>query len=214
MLYHNVPLTSEKLRSVIDTAILQACGLAANTIVAGGGRVATRTNAVLGHCGAHEPIIIDIFPRSQKTGIFWGHHADGGARARQRGRAAAIRHTVLEGQKIGLRKLRAGVPYGRMCIGAVQDYFDAQGFKTGRRKGRMEGFFSMAPATGLGLEIHEAPRVGSTVARSAQTRPCGNSRSRGFIMCRVRAEVRIEDVALVTRNGARNLTRFEKVLEL
>ena len=26
--------------------------------------------------------------------------------------------------------------------------------------------------------------------------------------------VRLEDVALVTQNGARNLTRFEKVLEL
>ena len=26
--------------------------------------------------------------------------------------------------------------------------------------------------------------------------------------------VRLEDVALVTRNGARNLTRFEKVLEI
>jgi Xaa-Pro aminopeptidase len=26
--------------------------------------------------------------------------------------------------------------------------------------------------------------------------------------------VRLEDVALVTRNGARNLTRFEKALEL
>ena len=31
-----LPLTSEKLRAVIDCAILQACGLAANTIVAGG----------------------------------------------------------------------------------------------------------------------------------------------------------------------------------
>ena len=34
--YHNVPLTSEKLRAVIDCAILQASGLPANTIVAGG----------------------------------------------------------------------------------------------------------------------------------------------------------------------------------
>src|SRR5208282_4990158 len=31
LIYHNRPLTSEKLRSVIDCAILQACGLAANT---------------------------------------------------------------------------------------------------------------------------------------------------------------------------------------
>ena len=36
LIYHGVPLTSERLRAVIDCAILQACGLAANTIVAGG----------------------------------------------------------------------------------------------------------------------------------------------------------------------------------
>jgi len=35
LLYHNIPLTSEKLRAVIDTAILRANGLAARTIVAG-----------------------------------------------------------------------------------------------------------------------------------------------------------------------------------
>ncbi|HVV00388.1 MAG TPA: aminopeptidase P family protein, partial [Verrucomicrobiae bacterium] len=36
LLHRNVPLTSEKLRSVIDTAILNANGLASHTIVAGG----------------------------------------------------------------------------------------------------------------------------------------------------------------------------------
>src|SRR5882757_10643207 len=36
LIWHGLPLTSEKLRAVIDCAILQANGLAANTIVAGG----------------------------------------------------------------------------------------------------------------------------------------------------------------------------------
>src|SRR2546427_450359 len=36
LLYHDAPLTSEKLRSIIGTAILQAGGLASRTIVAGG----------------------------------------------------------------------------------------------------------------------------------------------------------------------------------
>src|SRR5258706_8976681 len=35
LIYHNVPLTSEKLRAVIDIAIIQAGGLANHTIVAG-----------------------------------------------------------------------------------------------------------------------------------------------------------------------------------
>src|SRR6185503_20283681 len=35
LVYHNVALTSEKIRAIIDTAIIQAGGLACNTIVAG-----------------------------------------------------------------------------------------------------------------------------------------------------------------------------------
>src|ERR1039458_4135053 len=68
LLYHNLPLTSEKLRAVIDCAILQACGLAANTIVAGGRQACDPHERGYGPLRAHEPIIIDIFPRSQKTG--------------------------------------------------------------------------------------------------------------------------------------------------
>src|SRR5438105_7697929 len=36
LMYHNVPLTSEKLRAIIDIAIIQAGVLANRTIVAGG----------------------------------------------------------------------------------------------------------------------------------------------------------------------------------
>jgi hypothetical protein len=66
LLYHNLPLTSEKMRAVIDCAILQACGLAANTIVAGGRQACDPHERGYGPLRAHEPIIIDIFPRSQK----------------------------------------------------------------------------------------------------------------------------------------------------
>ena len=70
LLYHDVPLTSEKLRAVIDTAILQAGGLASHTIVAGGGQGCDPHEAGYGPLRAHETIILDIFPRSQKTGYF------------------------------------------------------------------------------------------------------------------------------------------------
>ncbi len=66
LLYHNVPLTSEKLRSVIDCAILQASGLPANTIVAGGRQACDPHERGYGPLRAHEPIIIDIFPARKK----------------------------------------------------------------------------------------------------------------------------------------------------
>ena len=70
LLYHNVPLTSEKLRAIIDEAILRANGSASHTIVAGGKQGCDPHEAGYGPLRAHEPIIIDIFPRSQKTGYF------------------------------------------------------------------------------------------------------------------------------------------------
>ena len=103
LIHHGVPLTSERLRAVIDCAILQASGLAANTIVAGGRQACDPHERGHGPLRANEPIIIDIFPRSQKTGYFGDI-----TRTVVRGRASeAVRKlydTVLRGQKIALRK--------------------------------------------------------------------------------------------------------------
>ena len=209
LLHHGVPLTSEKLRSVIDTAILQACGLAANTIVAGGRQGCDPHERGFGPLRANEPIIIDIFPRSQKTGYFGDI-----TRTVVRGRASeGIRRlydTVFQGQKLAFRKMRAGTATVEIHR-AVQDYFVSQGYKTGRQKGRMQGFFH-GTGHGLGLEIHEAPRVGSTAKDTLK--PGHVVTVEPGLYYSELGGVRLEDVALVTRNGARNLTRFEKILEL
>ena len=108
---------------------------------------------------AHEPIILDIFPRSQKTGYFGDI-----TRTVVRGRASeAMRKlydTVLRGQKIAFEKMRAKVKTSDVHK-AVQEFFVKQGYRTGRQNGHMEGFFH-GTGHGLGMEIHEAPRVGST----------------------------------------------------
>jgi len=209
LIYHGLPLTSEKLRAVIDCAILQACGLAANTIVAGGRQACDPHERGHGLLRANEPIIIDIFPRSQKTGYF-GDITRTVVRGRANEAVKKLYDTVWHGQKIGFEKVRAGVPTADVHK-AVQKFFVQQGYKTGRREGRMEGFFH-GTGHGLGLDIHEAPRIGATSAGKLR---------RGHV---VTVEpglyypeiggVRLEDVALVTGNGAKNLTRFEKVLEI
>src|SRR5437762_3235571 len=60
LMYHNVPLTSEKLRAIIDIAIIQAGGLAAHTIVAGGKQACDPHEQGHGVLRAHEPIILDV----------------------------------------------------------------------------------------------------------------------------------------------------------
>jgi Xaa-Pro aminopeptidase len=95
---------------------------------------------------------------------------------------------------------------------AVQQFFVQQGYKTGRRNGRMEGFFH-GTGHGLGLEIHEAPRVGATVTETLRPGHVVTVEP-GLYYPELGGGVRLEDVALVTTTGAKNLTRFEKVLEI
>ncbi len=209
LIYHGLPLTSEKLRSVIDCAILQACGLAANTIVAGGRQACDPHERGHGLLRANEPIIIDIFPRSQKTGYF-GDITRTVVRGRANEAVKKLYNTVWRGQKIGFEKIRAGVPTVDVHK-AVQNFFVQQGYKTGRRDGRMEGFFH-GTGHGLGLDIHEAPRMGATSKGKLRSGHVVTVEP-GLYYPEI-GGVRLEDVALVTGNGAKNLTRFEKVLEI
>jgi len=209
LIYHGVPLTSERLRAVIDCAILQAKGLAANTIVAGGRQACDPHERGHGPLRAHEPIVIDIFPRSQKTGYF-GDITRTVVRGRASEAARKLYDTVWEGQKIAFGKIRAKAKTADIHK-AVQKYFVEAGYKTGRRDGRMEGFFH-GTGHGLGLEIHEAPRVS---ASSTEILKPGHvvTVEPGLYYPEI-GGVRLEDVALVTANGAKNLTQFEKVLEI
>jgi Xaa-Pro aminopeptidase len=210
LIYHGNPLTSEKLRAVIDTAIIQAGGLACHTIVAGGRQGCDPHERGHGVLRANEPIILDVFPRSQKTGYFGDI-----TRTVVKGRAAeAVRklyHTVARGQEIAFENLKSGVA-AKEVHRKVQEFFEHDGFKTGKVNGRMQGFFH-GTGHGVGLEIHEGPRVGPA---STDTLKAGQvvTVEPGLYYWDLGGGVRLEDMALITTNGPRNLTEFEKVLEV
>src|SRR5439155_12734857 len=157
LVYHNNPLTSEKVQAIIDTAIVQAGGLPSNTIVAGGRQACDPHERGFGLLKANEPIILDVFPRSQKTGYFGDI-----TRTVVKGRASdALRkmyYTVERGQEIAFDHTRNKVP-GKQVHKTVADFFAKEGYKTGKINGRMQGFFH-GTGHGLGLEIHESPRMG------------------------------------------------------
>jgi len=209
LMHRNNPLTSEKLRAIIDTAILQAGGLPANTIVAGGQQACDPHERGHGVLRAGEPIILDVFPRSQKTGYF-GDITRTVVKGRASEAVRALYDTVLSGQEIAFQHIRHGARAADIHT-KVQDFFNGRGFKTGKLGGRMSGFFH-GTGHGLGMDIHESPRVG----------PASKDQLRAGHVVTVEpglyypgiGGVRLEDVAHVTGKIPRNLTKFEKVLEV
>ena len=153
--------------------------------------------------------MLDVFPRSQKTGYFGDI-----TRTVVKGRASeALRklyHTVERGQEVAFEQMKQKVP-GLAVHQKVQAFFSQEGYKTGKINGRMQGFFH-GTGHGLGLELHEAPYLGTNsldLLRSGQVVTV----EPGLYYAEL-GGVRLEDVALITGNGPRNLTKFEKVLEV
>jgi len=210
LLYHSNPLTAEKLRGIIDTAIVQAGGLACHTIVAGGRQGCDPHERGRGLLRANEPIILDVFPRSQRTGYF-GDITRTVVKGRAHEAVRKIYHVIERAQEIAFERMRQHVP-GKVVHNCVQEFFEKEGYRTGRTNGRMQGFFH-GTGHGVGLEIHEAPRISS---HSVDRLRAGHvvTVEPGLYYWELGGGVRLEDMALITTNGPRNLTKFEKVLEV
>jgi Xaa-Pro aminopeptidase len=209
LLLRNAPLTSERIRAIIETAILQAGGRAAHTIVASGQQACNPHEPGNGPLRANEPIVIDIFPRSQKTG-YYGDLTRTVVRGRASEAVRKLYDSVVRAQSVAFAKLEAGTSTA-VVHESVCQFFNEQGYRTGRQNGQMHGFFH-GTGHGIGLDVHESPRLS---ASSTEVLKPGHviTIEPGLYYPELGA-VRLDDVALVTSNHPRNLTKFEKVLEL
>lgn len=156
LLYQGSPLTSERLRFAIDTAINEQGGNAQDTIVAGGDQACDPHERGSGPLRPHELIIIDIFPRVVKTGYF-GDMTRTYLKGRPREVQRRLVATVREAQKRALKAMRAGVD-GRVVHAACTDCFAKAGYETKRTKTGSVGFFH-GTGHGLGLAVHDPGRM-------------------------------------------------------
>lgn len=200
-------LTSERLRTEIDSAILRAGGTPKDTIVAGGEQACDPHERGHGPLQANELIILDIFPRDARTGYFGDM-----TRTVLRGAASEDQRklwtTVQEGQRLALDATRAGAD-GKKIHGDITKLFKERGFPTEQRAGRHVGFFH-GTGHGLGLALHEDPRFQWTRKMEAgqvfTIEPGLYYPGLGG--------VRIEDVVVVKKGGIEMLSDFEQHLEL
>jgi len=149
-------LTSERLRAEIDIELLRHGTLPTGTICAGGVQGACPHNAGEGPLYAGTPIVMDVFPRSTASG-YWGDLT----RTMVKGRAPQVvknaYSAVREARDFAKTLIRPGaIPEDVHKAAAA--ILEKHGFFTGRNEGGDFGFFH-GLGHGVGLEIHEAPRL-------------------------------------------------------
>lgn len=206
-------VTSEMLRSLIDRHLYEQGFLGVDTIVSSSVQAADPHCVGYGPLFAHEPIVMDVFPLSLSTHyyadqtrtIFKGTPSD---------KMAQMYNTVWKAQDLALREVKAGVD-GHLIFKKVSEYFELRGYPTDFTKRPLKGFIH-GLGHGVGLDIHEAPRIGKTPEVLEE----GNvvTVEPGLYYHREQdgipaGGIRLEDMVVVEKGGCRNLTRMPKNLD-
>ena len=206
--YKGKLLTSEFVKSEINSFLSRSGYTVSHTIVASGVQGSMPHHSGHGPIIVNSPVVIDIFPRSQETGYFGDM-----TRTVIKGSASddlkKMYKTVQNGQKIGISKIKHGVKT-KVVHKAIVEHFEKCGFKTGTLNGKQQGFIH-STGHGLGLEIHEPPRVSSgdevLIEGNVVTVEPG-------LYYEKLGGIRIEDVIVVTKDGCKALSSFPKKFEV
>lgn len=191
------PLTSERVKMAMHTALLQCGCTAEDTIVASG------HSAAMPHCTGQgpihegEPIVIDVFPKDDSS----GYHSDM-TRTLVRGTPSdevrEMYDAVFGAFTTACTLVRPGVT-GMSVHESIVEYFRDHGYESGARG------FTHNLGHGVGLEVHEQPSLGLSGEELVQ----GNviTIEPGLYYEGV-GGVRIEDTGIVTKTGFSSFTRF------
>jgi Xaa-Pro aminopeptidase len=201
------PLLAEDVRATIRDACAARGAIAPPDLI-----VARSDLFPGGHDPGHGPlapdvpITVDLWPRDEAS----GGHADMTRTfvvGEPSAEVVAMHELSMEALRQSIAAVRPGVA-GRALYDIACDVFEAAGHPTQRTKppgeSLTEGFY-FSLGHGVGLEVHEEPGLGRTgtatlVAGDVIAIEPGTSRGG--------EAARVEDLVLVTEDGAENLTRY------
>ena len=200
-------LTSGRIKAYIEHALFDsgcACEVG-EPIVACGKRAADPHFTGNGPIFANESTIIDIFPRL-KTERYYADMSRTVLRGEPGKEIKEMYEAVKHAQEASLALIREGVTC-REVHNLVCDIFEERGYETIRKRSK-KGFIH-STGHGVGLDLHENPRVGDNDYELRK----GNviTIEPGLYDPEVGA-VRLEDMVLVLKSGSENLTKLEKKL--
>jgi Xaa-Pro aminopeptidase len=205
------PLTCERVKLAVEQAFMANGAFADEFIVSHGAQTAVGHDMGSGPIAPDEPVCLDLFPRDRESGCFAdmtrvfvvGEPSD---ELREYHRLC---REALERSVAAVKPGIAGSELNRICC----EVFEEHGYPTllSKQPGEVlkDGFYHSL-GHGVGLEVHEQPNLGrgpgDLVAGDVIAVEPGLYRH-GYGGCR------LEDLVLVTEDGAEVLTEYPYDLE-
>ncbi|MBI4244436.1 MAG: aminopeptidase P family protein [Planctomycetes bacterium] len=204
IIYQREPLTSEFFREVMSLYFTKRNYFPSKPIVAGGEQACDPHQIGSGKLRPHRSIVLDVFPRSMSS-FYWGDVSRTVVKGKPSKALLQLFEAVKDAQEYGCTLVKAHAD-GRDIHSKIIKFFEKRGFKTGKKNGIPVGFIH-GTGHGLGLDIHEYPRIGSS----------GNALTENMV---VTVEpglyypgiggARIEDDVVVRKSRCENLVKLHK----
>jgi Xaa-Pro aminopeptidase len=205
------PLTCERVKNAIQRAFTKLNLLCEEFIVSHGAQTAIGHEMGSGEIEPNEPIVLDLWPRDREASCY-ADMTRTFVIGKPSEELAAYHSLVHEALQRSLEAVKPGVA-GRDVYVLASELFHAAGYPTGlhKRDGEvLENGFFHGLGHGVGLEVHEQPWLsrypGELAAGDVITIEPGLYRN-GYGGCR------LEDLVLVTEDGAQLLTDYPYELQ-
>jgi Xaa-Pro aminopeptidase len=159
---------------------------------------------------AHQPIILDIYPRSiQKR--YWTDMTRTIVKGKASNKLKKMFEAVSEAKNASLDAIQAG-EMGSHVYDVCCDVLEKAGYETTRGGKKITRGMTHSLGHGVGLQIHESPRLGEFSTTLLKKHNVVTVEP-GLYDPKI-GGVRLEDLIEVTKTGYRNLTKMETQLEI
>ena len=206
------PLSGDDLIRAVETDLVENGFGTEDSICCGGPESADPHRSSSAVLRAGLPIVLDIFPYDKRT-RYWGDMTRTVVRGTPPPEVALMWDAVKEAQQAGLDATRPG-GNGRDVHLACCNVFKEHGYGSatqGFRDIESEARFIHGTGHGVGLEIHEYPRIGDV---DVTLEPGDVVTVEPGLYDPRFGGIRIEDLVVVTETGYRNLTTLPKLFRL